>query len=129
MPRIKRSFTVKRKLEIVIWYRENSENYHAAEREFDVSLRRICEWNQNYATLLAKDYGNSKFKRKLHDGAKPFSDLLDAHLLEWLLHDQIPFEIDDEDELWREAIDIQFDDEGDDSDLDFDGFDENELQY
>ena len=46
-----------------------------------------------------------------------------------LVDDQIPFEIDDEDELRREAIDIQFDDEGDDSDLDFDGFDENELQY
>ena len=81
MPRVKRSFTVKRKLEIVIWYRENNENYHAAEREFGVSRRRIREWNQNYATLLANDYGSNKFKRKLHDGAKPFPDLLDANLL------------------------------------------------
>ena len=38
--------------------------------------------------MLANDCGSSTFKRKLHDGAKPFSDLLGANLLDWLLEER-----------------------------------------
>ena len=47
------------------------------------------EWKQNYATLLAHKYCCDKFKRKLHVGGKPFSDLLDADLLQYLLDERI----------------------------------------
>lgn len=89
MPRVKRSFTVEKKISVVNWHRENGNNYHATEREFGISRRRLREWNQNFATLLAHQFGKEKFKRKLHEGRKPFSDMLDNDLLEWLLDERI----------------------------------------
>ena len=64
------------------WYKENGDNFHATKREFGVSRRRIQECHQNYATLFAHEYDRDKFKRKFHEGGKPFSDLLDADFLE-----------------------------------------------
>lgn len=88
MPRVRRSYTVQRKLEIIRWHRENGGNYHETEREFGVSRKRLREWNQNYANLLAHEFGRDKFKRKLHEGGEPFSRLLDADVLEWLLEER-----------------------------------------
>lgn len=78
------SYTVQKKIEVVQWHRLNGKNVHRTSRQFKLDRKRIREWDKKYEVLLQQNFGKSKLRRKLGNGAPVFSEEVDDALFEFL---------------------------------------------
>ncbi|KAH7955963.1 hypothetical protein HPB52_005290 [Rhipicephalus sanguineus] len=78
-----RSYTVAKKIEVVQWHRQAGRNVHETSRHFNIDRKRIREWDGKYERLLQQNFGKSKLRRKLSNGAPVFSEELDDALFEF----------------------------------------------
>ncbi|XP_040065481.1 uncharacterized protein LOC120839285 [Ixodes scapularis] len=78
------SYTVQKKIEVVQWHRLNGKNVHRTSRQFKLDRKRIREWDKKYEVLLQENFGKSKLRRKLGNGAPVFSEEVDDALFEFL---------------------------------------------
>ncbi|KAH7950916.1 hypothetical protein HPB52_003124 [Rhipicephalus sanguineus] len=78
-----RSYTIAKKIEVVQWHRQAGRNVHETSRHFNIDRKRIREWDGKYESLLQQNFGKSKLRRKLSNGAPVFSEELDDALFEF----------------------------------------------
>lgn len=130
MPRKLKQYSVEWKVNVVEWHRQNGHNVSQTAREFSIDRKRVREWNSCYDNLLLNNVGSSS---RAWENVKEesitnsfltcgISNKLDG-TEDDLVSDNFPAL--DEDNLRGELGDILF--ESDDSDLEFDGFDEQDL--
>ncbi|KAH7969542.1 hypothetical protein HPB52_019318 [Rhipicephalus sanguineus] len=77
------SYTVAKKIEVVQWHRQAGRNAHTTSRHFNIDRRRIREWDNKYVALLQQNFGKSKSRRKLSNGATVLSEEVDDALFEF----------------------------------------------
>ncbi|KAG0435601.1 hypothetical protein HPB47_018388 [Ixodes persulcatus] len=78
------SYTAQKKIKVVEWHRRNGKNVYLTTRQFKLDRKRIREWEKNYDVLLQQNFGKSKLRRKLSNGAPKFSKEVDDSLFELL---------------------------------------------
>ncbi|XP_042147363.1 uncharacterized protein LOC121836515 [Ixodes scapularis] len=78
------SYTVQKKIEVVQCHRLKGKNVHRTSRQFKLHRKRIREWDKKYEVLLQQNFGKSKLRRKLGNGAPVFSEEVDDALFEFL---------------------------------------------
>ncbi|KAH6946969.1 hypothetical protein HPB50_016264 [Hyalomma asiaticum] len=82
------SYTVAKKIEVVQWHRQAGRNVHETSRHFNIDQKRIREWDGKFESLLQQNFGKSKLRRKLSNGAPVFSEEVDDTLLELFEHER-----------------------------------------
>lgn len=78
-----RSYMVAKKIKVVQWHRQAGRNVHETSRRFNIDRKRIREWDGKYESLLKQNFGKSKLRRKLSNGAPVFSEELDDALFKF----------------------------------------------
>lgn len=61
-------YAVTRKIEVTEWHRASGKSVSCTSRHFNITRKRIREWDSKYGTLKHLNYGKLKMKRKLKDG-------------------------------------------------------------
>ena len=77
------SYTVKFKVSVVEWHRNNEASLHKTAKRFSVDRKRVCEWCQKYSTLKGQTSGALGKRRRLIHG-NPLSVELDQKVFEFL---------------------------------------------
>ncbi|KAL3193499.1 hypothetical protein MRX96_016852 [Rhipicephalus microplus] len=76
-------YTIAKKIEVVQWHRQGRRNAYMTSRHFNIDHRRIREWDNKYVALLQQNFGKSKSRCKLSNGAPVLSEEVDDDLFEF----------------------------------------------
>ena len=77
------SYTVKFKVSVVEWHRNNEASLHKRAKRFSVDRKHVREWCQKYSVLKGQTSGALGKRRRLTHG-KPLSVELDQKVFEFL---------------------------------------------
>lgn len=88
MSRIRKSFSVEKKLEIISWHKENGASLHRTSTEFGIDRKNLRDWIKNESLLQMNNFGKAKKKRKIGCGQKPLSEELDEELYDFFLNER-----------------------------------------
>ncbi|KAG0411428.1 hypothetical protein HPB47_011443 [Ixodes persulcatus] len=78
------SYTIQRKVEVVLWHKKNGDNVSKTARHFELDRKGVREWSSNYQSLLQRCHGKNKFKRAINNGRPVSSEELDEALMDFL---------------------------------------------
>ena len=82
--RLRRSYTLQYKLEVVTWLEKHGSSLRQASKHFGITRRVIRTWFEQRDQLREALHLNDPNKRKLHSGRPPASEELDKRLLGFL---------------------------------------------
>ncbi|KAM7299220.1 hypothetical protein ISCGN_019787 [Ixodes scapularis] len=82
--RVRGSYTILKKVNVVEWHRQNGNNVSKTARQFDIDRKRIRDWNANYQSLLQQCQGENRVKRSMGKGRPVFSKEIDNALVSFL---------------------------------------------
>lgn len=88
MSRVRKSYSVEKKLEIITWHNENGTSLHRTSKEFGIDRKNLREWLKNESLLRMNDFGTSKKKRRIGSGKKPLSEEMDEELYYFFLNER-----------------------------------------
>ncbi|KAG0444060.1 hypothetical protein HPB47_014231 [Ixodes persulcatus] len=82
--RVRGSYTILKKVNVVEWHRQNGNNVSKTARQFDIDRKRIRDWNANYQSLLQECQGENRVRRSMGKGRPVFSKEIDKALVSFL---------------------------------------------
>lgn len=79
-----RSYTLEFKLSVVDWIQSTKASIRAASKQFGVDRKLIRTWLHSRDALSSALAVHGPNRRKLHSGARPLSEAVDQHVLQFL---------------------------------------------
>ena len=104
--RVRRSYTVQYKLDVVKWVEERGSSLRQAEKHFGITRRVIRTWLEQRDQLREAMNSSNPNKRKLHSGRRPVSQELDRRVLEYLVKQRSRQTAVSDSELRSKALEV-----------------------
>jgi hypothetical protein len=82
-----RSYTVKYKLDVIQWHRDNGAVISITARRFDVDRKRVREWIKQEDALTLNRRGKSSMMKRLHPGGQ-FNQEHDMIIVDFLIEER-----------------------------------------
>lgn len=83
--RVRKSYTLQYKLEVVQWVEEHESSLRQASKQFGITRRVLRTWCEQRNQLREALDSSDPNKRKLHSGRPPASEELDRRVLDFLV--------------------------------------------
>ena len=106
--RVRRSYTLQFKLDVVKWLEEHGSSLRQAAKHFGITRRVIRTWLEQRDQLKEAMDLNDPNKRKLHSGRPPVSQELDKRVLEYLVKQRSGQASVSDSELRSKALEVGY---------------------